>query len=354
MAILCLASDLMDLKERLSRMIVAYTYDRQPVTVADLEVQGAMTLLLKDAIKPNLVQTLENGPAFVHGGPFANIAHGTNTLIATKMGLKLSDYFITEAGFGADLGAEKFFNIVSRYGDLHPDLTVIVATARALKLHGGANKKELANEDLAALEKGFANLAKHVENVAKFKVPAVVAINRFPTDTPAELQLIADKCRELGVPVALADVFAKGGEGGIELAETVLQVLETQPSHYTPLYPLDLSIKKKIEIVAQEIYGADGVEFTSEARRDMRNFTRLGLDKLPVCMAKTQYSLSDNPKLLGRPEGFTITVREIRASVGAGFLVAITGDIMTMPGLPKRPAAQDIDIDADGRVTGLF
>mgnify|MGYP001191314439 FL=1 len=354
MAILCLASDLMDLKERLSRMIVAYTYDRKPVTVADLEVQGAMTLLLKDAIKPNLVQTLENGPAFVHGGPFANIAHGTNTLIATKMGLKLADYFLTEAGFGADLGAEKYFNIVSRYGNLKPDLTVIVATARALKLHGGANKKDLANEDLVALEKGFANLAKHIENVGKFKVPVVVAINRFPTDTPAELQLIADKCQELGVPVALSDVFAKGGEGGVELAETVLKVLEEQPSQFEPLYSLEESIKTKIEIIAKEIYGADGVEYTSEANTAIRNYTRLGLDKLPICMAKTQYSLSDNPKLIGRPEGFNITVREVRASVGAGFLVAITGDIMTMPGLPKRPAAQDIDIDADGRVTGLF
>ncbi len=354
MAILCLASDLMDLKERLSRMIVAYTYDRKPVTVADLEVQGAMTLLLKDAIKPNLVQTLENGPAFVHGGPFANIAHGTNTLIATKLGLKLSDYFLTEAGFGADLGAEKYFDIVSRYGNLKPDLTVIVATARALKLHGGADKKELNNEDLGALERGFANLAKHIENVAKFKVPAVVAINRFPTDTPAELQLIADKCKERGVAFALSDVFAKGGEGGRELAETVLKVLEEQPSHFEPIYSLDQSIKQKIEIIAKEIYGADGVEYTSEANKSIRNYTRLGLDKLPICMAKTQYSLSDNPSLLGRPTGFTITVREVRASVGAGFLVAITGEIMTMPGLPKRPAAQDIDIDADGKVTGLF
>jgi formate--tetrahydrofolate ligase len=354
MAILCLASDLMDLKERLSRMIVAYTYDRKPVTVADLEVQGAMTLLLKDAIKPNLVQTLENGPAFVHGGPFANIAHGTNTLIATKLGLKLSDYFLTEAGFGADLGAEKYFDIVSRYGNLKPDLTVIVATARALKLHGGADKKELNNEDLGALERGFANLAKHIENVAKFKVPAVVAINRFPTDTPAELQLIADKCKEMGVAFALSDVFAKGGEGGRELAETVLKVLEEQPSHFEPIYSLDQSIKQKIEIIAKEIYGADGVEYTSEANKSIRNYTRLGLDKLPICMAKTQYSLSDNPSLLGRPTGFTITVREVRASVGAGFLVAITGEIMTMPGLPKRPAAQDIDIDADGKVTGLF
>lgn len=354
MAILCLATDLMDLKERFSRMIVAYTYDRKPVTVADLEVQGAMALLMKDAIKPNLVQTLENGPAFVHGGPFANIAHGTNTLIATKLGLKLSDIFLTEAGFGADLGAEKFFNIVSRYGDLKPDATVIVATARALKLHGGADKKDLNHEDLGAIERGFANLAKHIENVAKFKVPAVVAINRFPTDTPAELELIAAKCKELGVAFALSDVFAKGGEGGIELAETVLKVLEEQPSHFEPLYALDQSIKKKIEIIAKEIYGADGVEYMPEANAAIRNYTRLGLDKLPICMAKTQYSLSDDPKLIGRPSGFTITVREVRASVGAGFLVAITGEIMTMPGLPKRPAAQDIDIDADGKVTGLF
>lgn len=354
MAILCLASDLMDLKERLSRIIVAYTYDRKPVTVADLEVQGAMTLLLKDAIKPNLVQTLENGPAFVHGGPFANIAHGTNTLIATKMGLKLADIFLTEAGFGADLGAEKFFNIVSRYGNLKPDLTVIVATARALKLHGGADKKDLANEDLGAVERGFANLAKHIENVAKFKVPAVVAINRFPTDTEAELDLIRTKCAEMGVPCALSEVFAKGGEGGIELAEAVVKALEETESNYEPLYSLDMSIKDKIAVIAKEVYGADGVEYTSEANTAIRNYTRLGLDKLPICMAKTQYSLSDNPKLIGRPEGFTITVREVRASVGAGFLVAITGEIMTMPGLPKRPAAQDIDIDADGKVTGLF
>ncbi|HHW98898.1 MAG TPA: formate--tetrahydrofolate ligase [Firmicutes bacterium] len=354
MAILCLASDLMDLKERLSRIIVAYTYDRKPVTVADLEVQGAMTLLLKDAIKPNLVQTLENGPAFVHGGPFANIAHGTNTLIATKMGLKLADIFLTEAGFGADLGAEKFFNIVSRYGNLKPDLTVIVATARALKLHGGADKKDLANEDLGAVERGFANLAKHIENVAKFKVPAVVAINRFPTDTVAELDLIRTKCAEMGVPCALSEVFAKGGEGGIELAEAVVKALEETESNYEPLYSLDMSIKDKIAVIAKEVYGADGVEYTSEANTAIRNYTRLGLDKLPICMAKTQYSLSDNPKLIGRPEGFTITVREVRASVGAGFLVAITGEIMTMPGLPKRPAAQDIDIDADGKVTGLF
>ncbi len=250
--------------------------------------------------------------------------------------------------------AEKFFNIVSRYGNLKPDLTVIVATARALKLHGGADKKDLANEDLGAVERGFANLAKHIENVAKFKVPAVVAINRFPTDTQAELDLIKAKCAEIGVACALAEVFAKGGEGGIELAETVVKVLEEQESHYEPLYSLDLSIKEKIEIIAKEIYGADGVEYTSEANRAIRNYTRLGLDKLPICMAKTQYSLSDNPKLVGRPTGFTITVREVRASAGAGFLVAITGDIMTMPGLPKRPAAQDIDIDADGTITGLF
>ncbi len=354
MAILCLASDLMDLKARLSRMIVAYTYDRKPVTVADLGVQGAMTLLLKDAIKPNLVQTLENGPAFVHGGPFANIAHGTNSLIATKMGLKLADIFLTEAGFGADLGAEKFFNIVSRYGNLKPDLTVIVATARALKLHGGASKEDLANEDLGAVERGFANLAKHIENVAKFKVPAVVAINRFPTDTEAELDLIKAKCAEMGVPCALSEVFAKGGEGGIELAQTVIKELEEKVSNFEPLYSLDMSIKDKIAVIAKEIYGADGVEYTSEANTAIRNYTRLGLDKLPICMAKTQYSLSDNPKLIGRPSGFTITVREVRASVGAGFLVAITGEIMTMPGLPKRPAAVDIDIDADGKVTGLF
>ncbi len=354
MAILCLASDLMDLKARLARMIVAYTYDRKPITVADLGVQGSMTVLLKDAIKPNLVQTLEHGPAFVHGGPFANIAHGTNTLIATKMGLKLADYFITEAGFGADLGAEKFLNIVSRMGNLRPDAVVIVATARALKLHGGVDKKALSQENLQAVEDGFANLAKHVENIAKFKVPAVVAINRFPTDTAAELDLIAEKCRQLGVACALSDVFARGGEGGEGLAQTVLQVLDTQESHYQPLYELEQSIKAKIAVIAKEIYGADGVDFSPEANNAIRTFTRLGLDRLPICMAKTQYSLSDNAKLLARPSGFTITVREVRASVGAGFLVAITGDIMTMPGLPKRPAALEIDIDENGKITGLF
>ncbi len=354
MAILCLASDLMDLKARLSRMIIAYTYDRKPVTVADLGVQGAMTVLLKDAIKPNLVQTLEHGAAFVHGGPFANIAHGTNTLIATKMGLKLSDYFVTEAGFGADLGAEKFLDIVSRFGNLHPDVVVIVATARALKLHGGVNKKELNEENLQALETGFANLAKHIENMGKYQVPVVVAINRFPSDSEAELQLIDRKCRELGVSCALSEVFAKGGEGGLELAEAVLKVLTEQPSNYRPLYDLEQSIKQKIETIAKEIYGADGVDYSPEANNSIRTFTRLGLDKLPICMAKTQYSLSDNAELIGRPSGFTVTVREVRASVGAGFLVAITGDIMTMPGLPKRPAALDIDIDESGRITGLF
>lgn len=354
MAILCLASDLMDLKARLSKIIVAYTYDRKPVTVADLGVQGAMTVLLKDAIKPNLVQTLEHGPAFVHGGPFANIAHGTNTLIATKMALKLSDYFVTEAGFGADLGAEKFLDIVARFGNLHPDVIVIVATARALKMHGGVNKKELNTENLQALESGFANLAKHIENMGKYHVPVVVALNHFPTDTEAELQLINDQCQQLNVPCALSEVFAKGGEGGVGLAEAVLKVLTEQPSQYQPLYSLDLGIKEKIEIIAREIYGADGVEYTSEADASIRTFTRMGLDKMPICIAKTQYSLSDNPNLLGRPIGFTINVREVRASVGAGFLVAITGDIMTMPGLPKRPAAQDIDIDAEGRITGLF
>lgn len=354
MAILCLASDLMDLKARLAKMIVAYTYDRKPVTVADLGVQGAMTVLLKDAIKPNLVQTLEHGPAFVHGGPFANIAHGTNTLIATKMALKLSDYFVTEAGFGADLGAEKFLDIVSRFGNLHPDVVVIVATARALKLHGGVNKKELNSENLTALETGFANLGKHIENMSKYQVPVVVAINRFPTDSEAELQLISDKCAEFGVPVALSEVFAKGGDGGLELANTVLKVLAEQPSNYQPLYSLDLSIKQKIETIAKEIYGAAGVEYSSEADNAIRTFTKMGLDKMPICIAKTQYSLSDNPALLGRPSGFTVNVREVKASVGAGFLVAITGDIMTMPGLPKRPAAQDIDIDEDGRITGLF
>ena len=353
MAILCLASDLMDLKERLGRIIVGYTYDNKPVTAKDLKADGSMTLLLKDAIKPNLVQTLENTPAFVHGGPFANIAHGCNSIQATKYGLKLADYLITEAGFGADLGAEKFFDIKCRFGGLMPSAVVIVATVRALKMHGGVAKDNLKEENLDALAKGFTNLEKHIENVSKYGLPIVVAINRFPTDTDAELKLLADKCAAAGAEFALSEVWAKGGEGGIELAKKVVAATE-KSSNFKFLYDASLGIKEKIETIAREIYGADGVNYTKEAERQIRRYTKLGLDKTPICMAKTQYSLSDDPTLLGRPSGFKITVREVRASAGAGFLVAITGDIMTMPGLPKHPAAEVIDIDANGVITGLF
>jgi formate--tetrahydrofolate ligase len=354
MAILCLADSLMNLKERFSRIVVAYTYDGKPVTAADLEAEGSMTLLMKDAIKPNLVQTLENTPAFVHGGPFANIAHGCNTMTATKTALKLADYVVTEAGFGADLGAEKFYNLKCRFGNLKPDVTVIVATVRALKMHGGVAKADLGTENLEALAKGFENLEKHIENVGKFGVPAVVAINAFPTDTKAELKYVYDRCNELGVEVALSEVWAKGGEGGIELAEKVLETLESKPSNFKVLYDEKLPIKEKIGIIAREVYGANGVNFTAEAEKSIAKFTELGYDKLPICMAKTQYSLSDDQDKLGRPTDFDITVREVRLSAGAGFLVCLTGAIMTMPGLPKRPAACNIDIDADGKITGLF
>ncbi|MGI6365807.1 MAG: formate--tetrahydrofolate ligase [Bacillota bacterium] len=354
MAILCLASDLDDLKARLGKIVVAYNTKREPVTAADLKAQGAMAVLLKDAIKPNLVQTLENGPALVHGGPFANIAHGCNSVIATKLGLKLGDYLITEAGFGADLGAEKFFNLKCRLAGLKPDAVVLVATVRALKLHGGVKKDDLAVENLKALEDGMANLFKHVENVSKFGLPLVVAINRFPTDTEAELALVEEKCKEQGVPVALTEVWAKGGEGGLGLAEKVLKVLDEGKADFKVLYPSDASIKQKITAIAREIYGADGVEFTKSALQNIRNLERNGLDKMPICIAKTQYSLSDDPTLLGRPTGFNITVREVKVSAGAGFIVAITGEIMTMPGLPKVPAANNIDISSDGTITGLF
>ncbi len=354
MAILCLANDLTDLKARLSRMVVAYTYERVPVTVADLKVAGAMAALLKDAIKPNLVQTLENVPAFIHGGPFANIAHGCNSVQATKLALKVADYVVTEAGFGADLGAEKFFDIKCRFAGLKPSAAVIVATARALKLHGGADVKNLSTENLKALDKGFANLERHVENVRKFGVPVVVAINRFPTDSVAELDLIAERCRRAQVKVALSEVWAKGGEGGIALAEAVLNTIAGEPSAFHPLYPVELSIKEKIATIAREIYGADGVDFTSEVENTIRQYVKLGFDKIPICMAKTQYSFSDDPALLGRPTGFRITVRELRVSRGAGFLVAITGEIMTMPGLPKEPSAEKIDVDSDGKISGLF
>lgn len=354
MAILCLASDLMDLKERFGKIVVAYTYDGKPVTARDLEAEGAMALLMKDAIKPNLVQTLENTPVFIHGGPFANIAHGCNSIMATKLGLKLADYLVTEAGFGADLGAEKFFDLKCRFGGLKPEAVVIVATVRALKMNGGVAKDQLGIEDLEALARGVVNLEKHIENMAKFGVPAVVAINRFPTDTEAELNLVRDRCQQLGAEVALSEVFTRGGEGGMELAETVLSTLERKVSNFEVLYELDLPIEEKIGKIAKEIYGADGVSFDKSAQASIKKYVELGYGNLPICMAKTQYSLTDDATRLGRPTDFTITVREVRLSAGAGFLVAITGAIMTMPGLPKRPAATRMDIDAEGRITGLF
>lgn len=354
MAILCLAQDLVDLKERLGRMIVAFTYDNEPVTADDLKATGALTILLKDAIKPNLVQTLENTPAIIHGGPFANIAHGCNSVVATKFALKLADYVVTEAGFGADLGAEKFFNIKCRFANLRPDAAVIVATVRALKKHGGISNEDLAKENLKALEMGLENLEKHIENVAKFGVPTVVAINKFPTDTEAELELVERKCKELGVEAILSEVWAKGGEGGAELAKKVAEIVETKQSKFSPLYDVDMSIEKKVEIIAKEVYGADGVEFSKKALKEIEKYNRLGLSNMPICMAKTQYSLSDDPKLIGRPKGFNIIVRDIRVSAGARFLVVLTGDVMTMPGLPKAPAANNMDIDGDGKIEGLF
>ncbi len=354
MAILCLASDLMDLKQRLGKIIIGYSYANQPVTAKDLKVDGAMALLLKDAIKPNLVQTLENTPAFMHGGPFANIAHGCNSVMATKMALKMADYCITEAGFGADLGAEKFFDIKCRYAGLTPDAVVLVATIRALKYNGGVKKDLLAQEDLHALKKGFVNLEKHVENLRKFGVPVVVAINHFHTDTQDEIEYIKTRCQNMNVEVAFSQVFAKGGEGGVELAEKLVHLLKTQKSNFKPLYEVSLPIKQKIETIAREIYGAKGVVYTASADKAIKKIEEMGMDKLPICMAKTQYSLSDNPALLGRPEGFDITVREIKLSAGAGFIVAITGEVMTMPGLPKVPSAEKIDIDEKGTITGLF
>ena len=353
MAILCLASDLDDLKERLSKMVVAYNYDGEAVTAGDLEATGAMALLLKDAIKPNLVQTLDNTPAFIHGGPFANIAHGCNSVVATKTALKLGDYVITEAGFGADLGAEKFFDIKCRYAGLKPDCVVIVATVRALKMNGGVAKDNLAEENLDALRAGSSNLIRHIENVAKFGVPSVVAINRFPTDTDAELELLDKICEEYGVKVVLSEVFAKGAEGGMDLAEEVVRICEEGKADFKPLYDLDLSIEEKMEKIAKEIYRADGVDFTPAAKKQSKELTKLGYDKLPICVAKTQYSFSDDATLLGAPTGFTITVRELRVSAGAGFIVALTGSIMTMPGLPKVPAANGMDILSDGTIIGL-
>ena len=354
MAILCLATDLVDLKEKLSKIVIGYTYDNKPVTAGDLKAAGAMAALLKDALKPNLVQTLEHTPAFVHGGPFANIAHGCNSVIATRTALKLADYVVTEAGFGADLGAEKFLDIKCRLAGLRPSAVVIVATVRALKHHGGAAKTRLSVEDLDALERGLPNLLQHVENITGvFRLPAVVAINRFPTDTEAELKLVEDKCRELGVNVALSEVWGKGGEGGMELAKEVIRLCEME-NGFTYSYSLDSSIEEKIEAIARKIYRADGVEFLPAVRKQIKRLEKLGFGKLPVCMAKTQYSFSDNANLLGAPRNFRITVRDIKVSAGAGFIVALTGEIMTMPGLPKVPAAEMIDVDPTGKISGLF
>ncbi len=354
MAVLCLASDINDLKERLSRLVVGYTYAGKPVTAGDLHAQGAMAALLKDALKPNLVQTLEHTPAFVHGGPFANIAHGCNSVTATKIALKLGDYAITEAGFGADLGAEKFLDIKCRMAGLKPSCVVLVATARALKYNGGVPKAETGKENLEALEKGLPNLLQHVSNITTvYKLPCVVAINRFPTDTEAELKLIETKCKELGVNVALSEVWGKGGEGGVELAKEVIRLCE-QPNDFTFSYELNCSIKEKIEAIAKKIYHADGVNFTANAEKQIKTLTELGYDHMPICMAKTQYSFTDDQTKLGAPRDFTITVRNVKVSAGAGFLVALTGEIMTMPGLPKVPAAERIDVDETGKISGLF
>ena len=353
MAILCLASDIDDLKQRLGRILVAYTYSGEPVYAKDLKADGAMTALLKDAIKPNLVQTLEGTPAIMHGGPFANIAHGCNSVRATKLALKLADYCITEAGFGSDLGAEKFLDIKCRYAGLSPSAIVIVATCRALKYNGGVPKSEVSNENLEALKKGIVNLGVHIENMRKYNVPVIVAINRFGTDSKEELEYIESYCRENGADFALSDVFGKGGEGGIELAKKVVEACE-KPSDFAPIYSLDLTVKEKIEKIAETIYGASKVNYTTAAEKAIKEVEALGADKLPVCIAKTQYSLSDNPTLLGAPKDFEITVRNITLSNGAGFVVAYTGDIMTMPGLPKVPAAHSIDVDSDGKIVGLF
>ena len=354
MAILCLADDMHDLKRRLGRIIVAYTFDGKPVTADDLKATGAMAALLKDALKPNLIQTLEHTPAIVHGGPFANIAHGCNSVRATKTALKLADYVITEAGFGADLGAEKFFDIKCRKAGLAPDAVVLVATVRALKYNGGVAKADLGTENLDALKKGIVNLEKHIENLQKFGVPVVVTLNSFVTDTKAETDYVEQFCRERGCEFALSEVWEKGGEGGIELANKVLLTLEQKESHFKPLYPDDMSLEDKIATVAREIYGADGVTYSAAAKKELKRIADMGMSSFPVCMAKTQYSLSDDQTKLGRPNGFTINVREVYVSAGAGFVVAVTGSIMTMPGLSKNPAAYGIDVNDDGVITGLF
>ena len=354
MAILCLANDLHDLKERLSKIIVAYDYSGKPVTAGQIKAHGAMAALLKDAIKPNLVQTLENVPAIIHGGPFANIAHGCNSVMATKTGMKLAEYTITEAGFGADLGAEKFFDIKCRYAGLNPDAVVLVATVRALKMHGGVPKSELQTPNVEAVKKGIVNMEKHIENVKKFGVPMVVAINIFAQDTPEELEAVREHCAKHGVNVALSDVFARGGEGGIELAKEVVALAESGKADFHTIYPLEMSLKEKIETVAKEIYGADGVNYSKDADKALKEFEDMGYGNLPICMAKTQYSFSDDQNLIGRPSGFTITIKNCRISAGAGFIVVLTGDIMTMPGLPKVPAAEKIDVSDEGVISGLF
>lgn len=354
MAILCLSRNIEDLKERVSRIVVGYTYDEKPVTAGQLKAQGAMAALLKDALKPNLVQTLEKTPALIHGGPFANIAHGCNSVMATRMAMKMADYVVTEAGFGADLGAEKFLDIKCRMADIRPSAVVVVATVRALKHHGGVSKADLGTENLSALEKGLPNLLQHVENITKgFGLPAVVAINRFPTDTEAELKLVEDKCRQLGVNVALSEVWGKGGEGGIALAEEVVRLCE-EPNDFHFTYELDCSIREKLQAIAQKIYHADDVKFLPAAEKEMKQLEDLGFGNLPICVAKTQYSFSDDQSLLGAPRGFDLTVRNLKVSAGAGFIVALTGNIMTMPGLPKKPAAENIDVDASGKIAGLF
>ncbi len=353
MAVLCLAEDIPDLKARLSRIVVAYTFDNKPVTAGDIHAAGAMAALLKDALKPNLVQTLEHVPAFIHGGPFANIAHGCNSMLATKTALHLADYVVTEAGFGADLGAEKFFDIKCRFGDLKPAAVVLVATIRALKMHGGRPKNELTTSDPEAVTKGLPNLLRHIGNLKKFGVPVVVALNMFPTDTAEEKAVVEAACKGAGVPVAESDVFVKGGEGGIDLAEDVLTAIESG-SHFAPIYGTELSLKEKIETVAKEIYGAGSIVYEPAANKELRHIEEMGFGNLPVCMAKTQMSFTDDPTKMGAPEGFTLHVRDVRVSAGAGFVVVLNGKIMTMPGLPKHPAAENIDVDEDGNISGLF
>ncbi len=354
MAVLCLATDLQNLKQRLGKMVVAYNIDKEPVTVADLGVEGALTMLLKEAVKPNLVQTIEHTPAFIHGGPFANIAHGCNSVIATNAASKLADFVVTEGGFGADLGAEKFLHIKARSAGIKPEAVVIVATIRALKMHGGVPKNELGKEDVQALTKGFANLQKHIDTIESFGLPIVVAVNRFVSDTDQEVNTLMDLCSQENIPVSLTEVWEKGGAGGEDLANKLMEVIEKQESNFQPLYDLSDSLESKILTIAQKVYGADKVEFSSKAKKQLQDFEQFGWGHLPICMAKTQYSLSDDPTKLGRPTGFTVAIRELKPSIGAGFIVALTGDVMTMPGLPKAPAALKMDVDENGNAVGLF